>query len=419
MVEPVAKRSLLSFITNNWQRKLFALFLACSVWAFTNQTINETKELIGVPIRIVNLPSNRTIEGILPNGILGRRVNISVTGSKHLLERLTSDDLEITLDASTAPAEWLVHITKKNLTNLNPEFNLKEELTSVSNQDFIINLQKLVTADIPVTLNAKGNLPRNFMYLGIWPLQVTQTVSGPEEQIERLKLEGFELTFDLSDISRQELIELKPPKSGSYSSDVVAFAIPDKWKRVYIPFLTPPWQQINDPAGETLWIEFLKKRFHPINRKIPVRVYYPMQTSDSINPETYPLATNSLIAEKDGIYYLNRDLYAYEVSFLFLENVRNSMEIAIIADGERRENLKWSVEVMDTAALEENYIDHLSEQFRENIPGGKAPPKSQEEAWRNRFRGFMQNIALFVSPNHRLELTCRMKEGQIVVEEER
>jgi len=120
------------FFTENWQRKLLALILAIIAWWFVNQSIIETKTLIGVPVRIVNLPANKTIEGLLPNGLLRRRATLTISGSKKVIEQLEPGDLEVILDASNAPNNWLVQIGKVNLVSLNPNVDLTKNISSIA-----------------------------------------------------------------------------------------------------------------------------------------------------------------------------------------------------------------------------------------------------------------------------------------------
>ncbi len=406
------------WLSRDWQRKVVSLLAGIMAWYLINQSIIETKTLSGIPIRIANLPSNKTIEGLLPNGILNRRVTLTLSGTKRVIENLGPDDLEVILDAEDAPNEWVVQILRKNLISLNPKINLQDNITSVDHADFVIKLTRLITSQLPITIEQPtGTLPRSYLYLGVWPEKLTQSVSGPEEMVEKLKIEGLELRFNLDDITKTELKELKTPKRGNYSKDVVAYKVPENWKRIYIPFMPHPWQAVNDPNADDLWIEFLRKEFIPLKKNLTVRVFYPIETSDKINPKTHSLATNDFVIEKNGLYILDVPLYAYEVSQLFVDIVRHYMEISIVArPGVKGDELKWSVEFLEPQILEDRYVAFLINQYRENSPDSPPATRFQIEIWRNRFRSFMQNITLYLSPTHRLDLNSYIDDGHIVVE---
>ncbi len=412
-------KSLSHYLSNHWKQKLIAIVIAIVAWWFVNQSIIETKVLVGVPIRITNLRPNKTIEGLLPNGILKRRTTLTLTGTKKVIESIEPGDIEVILDAEAAPNEWLVQISKKNIISLNPNIDLSKNIKSVASQEFIIKLSKFLTTEVPVRVGQPlGNLPRSYMFLGIWPERLSQTVSGPEEQVEKLKLEGIDLVFNLNDISPENLEQLTPPETGTFSDDVINFQVPDSWKMVYIHFMSPPLQPINDPNAENMWIELLSKQFIPLESPIPIQVYYPTENLDQVNPESFRLAANNLVDTKEGIPFLNMRLHAYEVSQLFMQIVKDYMQITIIADPlENGKNLKWNVEFIQPQILENRYVAFLSKQYRENTPDDHHPDQQKIENWRNRFRNFMQKIRLYKSRHQRLELNISYENNSIVVRE--
>lgn len=101
-----------NFFFHNWKRKALALVSAAIVWLFVNQSITEVKTISNVPIRIINLPSDKTIQGLLPNGILSKRITLTLTGTKDVIEELEPGDVEVLLDASLADQDdWIVRVT--------------------------------------------------------------------------------------------------------------------------------------------------------------------------------------------------------------------------------------------------------------------------------------------------------------------
>lgn len=413
------REALSNFFADHWRQKLLAVGLALIAWWFINQSILETRTLVGVPIRIVNIPPSKTIEGLLPNGILSRRGTLTISGSKKVIEHLEPGDLEVILDASNAPNEWLVQIGKINLVSLNPNIDLANGIKSVSSQEFVIKLSKLVTAMIPIKIEPPlGHIPSSYLFLGIWPLHLVQKVTGPEEQVERLKIEGLELTFNFNEISKMELKQLSNPTGGSYSSDVIYFPVPENWKKVYIPFMSQPWQPINDPRAKGMWIEFLRKTFIPLPHNLPVDIYFPTKYLQDLNPDVFKIKSDELIKTEYGIPFLDRQLFAYEVSQLFMETVKDFMQITIITLPPGSEKpLRWSVEFLQPQTLENRYVSYLENQYRENFPDNGHHSKELEERWRNRFRQFMQTLRLYKSRRQQLELNLRYEDDNIVVEE--
>ncbi len=167
---------------DNWPRKLLSILAALIIWLVVNQSITDTKIIRNVPIRIVNLPLDKTITGLLPNGILNKRITLTLSGTKDVIDELEPGDLEVLIDASSIDhAEWIVQITKKNLISLNPSIDLHNHITQVSNNEFVIKISRLITAKVPITINKPvGEPPQGYEYLDIWPQRLQQTITGPE-----------------------------------------------------------------------------------------------------------------------------------------------------------------------------------------------------------------------------------------------
>lgn len=405
--------SIISFFIHNWQRKVVAVLTAIVIWLFVNHSISETKTIANIPIRVINLPADKTIQGLLPNGMLTRRITLTLTGSKDVIDELESSDLEVLLDASlTDSDEWIIQISKKNLISLNPSIDLSHHISQVSHTDFVINLSRLVTAKIPLTIELpKGKTPQGYEFLDIWPQYLTQTVSGPEEDIQKLKETGLTVIYDLADITKTELDSIK---SQGYN-DEISFAIPKKWKRVQIPFHNNAYEEFNDPEANNLRIDFLRQDFLPLEREIPIRVFYPLDDLSVINPDNTQLALSTDIQKKDGITIFTRALFAKEVSQLFIEVVQNSMEIVILAAPKtRREVLTWSVQFINPHELENTYLALTIATTNANQPSGILPRK-KEELLRKRFRDYMQRLTLYVENAKKLHLKSTVEDKKIRV----
>lgn len=399
---------------HNWQRKLVALLTAIVIWLFVNHSINETATISNVPIRIINLPADKTIQGLLPNGILSRRITLTLTGSKDVVEELEPGDLEVLLDASTADNDdWIVNVSKKNLVSLNPSIDLVQHISQINHSEFVIKLSKLVTAKIPLTVESpKGSPPQGYEYLDIWPQHMTQTISGPEEDIQKLKEKGLEITFDLSEITKADLDAIK----SNVRNDEISFPIPKKWKQIVIPFRPGSSEELNDPEAQNLRIDFLRKEFIPFDKEIPVRIFYPLDDQDKLNPETFSLGMNDDIQKKNGISTFTKPLFAAEVSRLFLDVVRNSIEIVIVASPKsKRKVLAWSVQFIQPRDLEDTYVAFSIANASTSKGVQGVIPKKKEELLRKRFRDYMQRMTLYLANNKKLHLKSTLEGDQIRV----
>lgn len=403
------------FFFHNWQRKLLGLLTAIIIWLFVNHSINSSKTVASVPVRIINLPSDKTISGLLPNGMLTKRIALTLTGTMDVIEELEAGDLEVLLDASTASNdEWIVQISKKNLVSLNPSIDLRHHITQVDHTDFIIKLSRLITAKIPVVVTKPiGNAPQGYDYLDIWPQFLVQTVSGPEEDIQKLKEKGLEITFDLHDITKAELDAIK----SSNHNDEINFPIPKKWKQISIPFHNNNLEELNDSEAQNLLIGFLRKEFLPLDKEVPIRVFYPLNEIEKINPLTYALETSDDIIKSNGVTILHKPLYAREVSRLFIEVIRNSIEIVITASPKNERNiLVWSLQYINPRELEDTYVAFSITNSSVNKSNQAVGiPKKQEELLRKRFREYMRRMMLYLTETRKLHIKSSLEGNQIRV----
>lgn len=399
---------------HNWQRKLVAVLTALVLWLLVNHSISETKTITNIPVRIINLPPDKTIRGLLPNGMLSRRITLTLTGSKEVIDHLESSDLEVLLDASTTDSDdWIVQISKKNLVTLNPSIDLLQHISQVGHADFIVKLSNLVTARIPLTiLPPIGKPPSGYEYLDVWPQYLTQTVSGPAEEVQALKEKGLEITFDLENISKADLDAIK----SQGNNDEISFIVPKKWKQVSIPFHHNNLEDMNDPEAQNLSIDFLRQKFLPLDKEIPISVYYPLEDLDQLNPNTVTLLAQGEIEKRHGVNIFTKPVYTKSISRLFIEVIRDSIEIVIVAvPKHKREILAWSVQFINPHYLEDIYIAS----FIANSPSNKGLhgmiPKKREDVLRKRFRTYMQRLTLYLVDTKKLHLKSTIEDKEIRV----
>ena len=398
---------------NNLQRKLIALISAVCIWFLVHNSITDTRTFTHVPIRVVNLPADKTIRGLMPNGILDRKLTLTLTGTKDIIEKIEPGDFEVVIDAVGKPDEWIVQIAKKNLVSLNPDIDLIHNVTNLSQSEFVLRLSRLLTDKIPIYITKpRGEPPEGYQYLDVWPQKLSHVVSGPEEDIKALQVKGIELTFDLNDITLDDLNSLETERS--QLGDEVSFMVPDNWKRVQIPFLHDIKQEINGPEAKNLHIDFLRKDLLPLEREVPIRVFYPLATLNLFNPISHPLVVSEGIVEKDKVFAITQAVFVDDVSRLFLDIVRDHIEFVIIASQKGpHELLETSIEFIDPRNLEETYVQLLMAASKDSEQRMHSPQR--EQALRLRFREYMQRFRLLASKDKLFELKVYMGRDDIHV----
>lgn len=396
-------------LLRNWQPKLTAIVGALVVWLLVNNSITTTRVVENVSVRVINIPAGQTVLGLQPHGTLRQQLTLTLTGSREILDRIEPGDLEVQIDASGQGSEWIAHVSRKNLVTTNPEIDISQGIDKVSHSEFIIKLSKLVTAKVPVRIRLpRGEAPRGYQFLDIWPQRLYHSVSGPEIEVTRLRRKGLELTFDLSDITGDELDELAETQEEG-PDDEVRYIVPNSWKEVIIPFISDAPEELNDPEADKLHMDFLRRELLPVQREIPLRVFYALRGLERVNPESYSLKANNLVKLQQGIFTLNLPVYTRDVSRLFLDVCRDQLELVIIAPDDPSLSANWGVQFVDPRQLENEYI-------RRHFPRG-GDSGGRESYLRNRFRSYMQRFELYKSFERKLNLKVhRQGDGIVLVD---
>lgn len=397
---------------HQWQRKLVALLTALVIWILVSHSITSTKTIPSVPIRIINLPTDKTINGLLSNGFLSKRTALTLAGTKDVIDQLEAGDIEVIIDVAHLPNDGIVQITKKNLISLNPNLNLSKHVTFVNHPEFVIKMSPSLTEKIPIVIRPIGQAPNGYEFLDIWPMHLTQTVSGPQELVSDLKNKGLEMTFNLNDITQVALDTLH--ESEVYD-DEISFNVPNQWKKIIIPFSSHGPETLNDPEAKNLQINFIKIQLLTVENDLPVHVFYPLKYSDTINPSTYPLATTNFIQLKNQLPILTVPVFAKGVSKLFLEIVKDNIELDIVAaPATEKEKLEWSLSFVDESNLEDAYTNFLLKHSKtDNYL--QAPNHNYENFFRHRFRLYLQRLNFYLSSQYKLELESYLENGKIHV----
>lgn len=391
---------------------------ALIIWLFVNHSITETKTIPNIPIRIVNPPSDKTIIGLLPNGTLKKRMTLVLSGSKDIIQNLEPGDLEVVIDASMIDHDdWIVKISKKNLRSLISTIDLPSHITNVSHNEFVIKQTPVVTMQVPVTfVEPTGEAPEGYEFLGVWPQTLNQSISGPAEEIQKLKNKGMKVTFDLGKIQKEMLDQLYAAQK-STGRDEIFFQIPSEWKKVQVNFRNNALEDFNDPDADHLRIEFLKKEFLPIDRNISIRVFYPLEFVNSVNPEKFPLVKGGKVDMDKGLFIFNFPLFMRNISRHFLDVIRGNLEIVIIAQPKIENTvLDWSIDVVNVSDLEDTYVAYMV--TNESMFGfGEAQgySKKREDMLRQRFKNYLERVSLWVTPREKLSVEAVIENDKIQV----
>ena len=400
---------------DNWQRKLFAIILAIITWFFVNHSLTYTKTIPNIPVKVLNLPKDKTIAGIQSDKTLSEKVSLSLTGNKNFLANISSSDIEVVIDAKDHTQDFTILITKNNIISKNPSIKIERVIKKVKPHEFKIILSKLITEKIPVLfIQPIGEAPKGYQFLDLWPYQLYITVSGPEEIIKELKATGIKKTFNLNDISENELNTLDSARQRG-RNDIVSFFVPTSWKKITIPSISNSPMEIDDPNARALRIDFVKKVFMPINLPIPIELFFPLKTSEKFNPKTITLLNNEFVQKKNNINMITIPLYAQGVSEGFLDIVKEKMQIIVLVESKEDSNLlDWSIQMVLPLQQEKSYISSImSNKNKGNLKETQA--HISEPYLKQRFRKYANRFSLWQSPNKKLRLNIQLIDNKVVV----
>ncbi|MFA5250297.1 MAG: hypothetical protein WC371_02670 [Parachlamydiales bacterium] len=399
----------------NWPRKLLSLILAFFIWMMVSHSMTITKTIHNVPIRITNLPPGKTIEGIKENNFLSKKISLTLTGNKSVLDALSSADIEVSIDAEGQETEWALNIQPKDIIAYNTNLDIQKALQKIIHPDFIIKLSNLATEKIPLFVAKPiGEAPKGYQFLDIWPYQLYVTLSGPEETLKHLKAKGLKITFNLNNISSKEIEELEQK---AQDLDEVSYLIPENWKKLSVPSLSDTPFDIDDPKAAFLRIDFAKKELIAIGQEIPIRIYFPLSLSDTLNPDTYKLALNDFVRKNNGLTVSGTPLFVQDISRQFLNVVKDNLEIVIIAAPKsEREKLLWCTQFIHPKELEDRFIaEVLQEQAEAALQDETIKPEQKIEYLRNRFKNYIQRFSLYAADGKKLQLDIKLEAQEITV----
>jgi hypothetical protein len=219
----------------------------------------------------------------------------------------------------------------------------------------------------------------------------------------------------VSDISKSQLDEIS--MKTETPSEVISFYVPDQWKQINIPILSDAPIEIDDPQAKALRIDFIRCNLLEINQPIQLSLFFPPDYLDQLNPQNTTIAPNELVQFNRGTPLISYPLYANGVDSLFLETVREMIEIVIIVTPKtERKLLDWSVQFVNPRLLEDRYVATLMPDVSDRDIR-LLQPTLREEYLRNRFRSYMNRFQLFRSDDSKFELTAFLSGNQIIIQE--
>jgi YbbR domain-containing protein len=233
--------------------RIFALGLAIGLWIFVNTAERGAVEPLTVPISYASLPQGMVLVNHPPT-----QVKIEVTGPRTLLSLLDPERMTLKIDLRSVMAgqsEFKIYPAMFNVGR-------NTTVTSISPDQLSLDIDRLVTRDVPVHLAVEDKVAPGYMISSVDITPPSVTIVGPSRYVAPLtsvNTEPFDLKGLSADVSRSVDIVPPDPSLGLSTGHVdarinVAEAITDRELRSEVEVKDSDFKYRVEPKQATLTI---------------------------------------------------------------------------------------------------------------------------------------------------------------------
>ncbi|MGA9723060.1 MAG: CdaR family protein [Candidatus Binatus sp.] len=250
-----------NFAASSWRRlhgsdiglRVFALGLAIGLWIFVNTAEKGAVEPLTVPISYASLPQGMVLVNHPPN-----QVKIEVTGPRTLLSLLDPERMTLKIDLRSIAAGQSEFKIDPGMFNV----GRNTAVTSISPDQLSLDIDRLVTRDVPVHLAVEDKVAPGYMISSVDITPPSVTIVGPSRYVSPLtsvNTEPFDLKGLAADTSRSVDIVPPDPSLGLSTGHVdarinVAEAITDRELRSDVEVKDSDFKYRVEPKQATLTI---------------------------------------------------------------------------------------------------------------------------------------------------------------------
>jgi YbbR domain-containing protein len=233
--------------------RILAVVLAIGLWIFVNAGEKGAVEPLTVPISYASLPQGMVLVNHPPT-----QVKIEVTGPRTLLSLLDPQRMTLKIDLRSVDAgqsEFKIYPAMFNVER-------NTAVTSISPDQLSLDIDRLVTRDVPVHLAVQDKVAPGYMISSVDITPPSVTIVGPSRYVSPLtavNTEPFDLKGLTSDANRSVDIVPPDPSLGLSTGHVdarinVAEAITDRELRSDVEVKDSDFKYRVEPKQATLTI---------------------------------------------------------------------------------------------------------------------------------------------------------------------
>jgi YbbR domain-containing protein len=233
--------------------RIFAVGLAIGLWIFVNTAERGAVEPLTVPISYASLPQGMVLVNHPPT-----QVKIEVTGPRTLLSLLDPERMALKIDLRNIAAGQSEFKIDPAMFNV----GRNTAVTSISPDQLSLDIDRLVTRDVPVHLAVEDKVAPGYMISSVDITPPSVTIVGPSRYVSPLtsvNTEPFDLKGLTADTKRSVDIVPPDPSLGLSTGHVdarinVAEAITDRELRSDVEVKDSDFKYRVEPKQATLTI---------------------------------------------------------------------------------------------------------------------------------------------------------------------
>lgn len=275
----IVKAWLHSLFFEDWLTKTIALVIALVLWyGVTGSRAPTTRRLGNVRLVLQLPPETETGNDAL------NKVDITVTGDKSRVSRLTGDDLIVVADLSNSkPGEFVVQLKPETV---NIELPSGVKLDEIEPNKISVKLEPRIEKLIPVKPAFIGQLPEGYEIYETTVSPESVRVRGAASRVNALDsvpTEKIDLNVHAESFSEKQVtVDLLDPKITVLDA-VVDLTVKIGEERIEKTFANV---QVREPSGA-----------HPMPERATVTLYGTRSEIESLNPGSIGI---ELVTEDDG-----------------------------------------------------------------------------------------------------------------------
>lgn len=170
---------IVNLFTNDFQRKLIAVFFALLIWFIVNQRISKVQTFSGIPITLVNPNSN-----IILSKTNQPTATIILQGPDKILQSLESKDISVRL---TIPEGVRAGSLKLLLSEEDITIPHMTQIENIVSQTIIVEVDEMREKEVPVRLVIKNALSDKYRLVDSPTIEpTTKLINGPSQRLDSI-----------------------------------------------------------------------------------------------------------------------------------------------------------------------------------------------------------------------------------------